>query len=75
MSSSTIEAEAVTDRELEDRFHPIFDRIAEGALGREQDRRLPFDEVGLLRDARFGALRVPSSSAGSARRSDSCSVC
>ena len=59
MSSSTIEAEAVTDRELEDRFHPIFDRIAEGALGREQDRRLPFDEVGLLRDARFGALRVP----------------
>ncbi|MDV6243395.1 acyl-CoA dehydrogenase family protein [Rhodococcus opacus] len=57
MSSSTIEA--VTDRELEDRFHPIFDRIAEGALGRERDRRLPFDEVGLLRDARFGALRVP----------------
>ncbi|AHK34307.1 acyl-CoA ligase [Rhodococcus opacus PD630] len=59
MSSSTIEAEAVTDRELEGRFHPIFDRIAEGALGRERDRRLPFDEVGLLRDARFGALRVP----------------
>ncbi|MDV7085959.1 acyl-CoA dehydrogenase family protein [Rhodococcus opacus] len=59
MSSSTIEAEAVTDRDLEDRFHPIFDRIAEGALGRERDRRLPFDEVGLLRDARFGALRVP----------------
>ncbi|UOT03424.1 acyl-CoA dehydrogenase family protein [Rhodococcus opacus] len=57
MSSSTIEA--VTDRELEDRFHPIFDRIAEGALDRERDRRLPFDEVGLLRDARFGALRVP----------------
>ena len=72
MSSSTIDAPAadvpaadvpaaptVTDRELRELFRPVFERIAEGALVRERDRRLPYDEVAWLRDARFGALRVP----------------
>lgn len=40
-------------------FRPIFARIAEGAIEREHARRLPFDEVALLKGARFGALRVP----------------
>ena len=41
------------------RFRPIFARIAERAAEREHDRELPFDAVGWLREARFGALRVP----------------
>ncbi|MDR2093496.1 MAG: acyl-CoA dehydrogenase family protein [Azoarcus sp.] len=48
-----------TDRALLERFQPIFDRIGEGALQREKNRTLPFEEVGWLREAGFGALRVP----------------
>ncbi|MGI1846866.1 acyl-CoA dehydrogenase family protein [Rhodococcus sp. SJ] len=59
MSSSTIQTPAVTDDELRERFRPTFDRIAEGAVQREHERRLPFHEVQWLREARFGALRVP----------------
>jgi alkylation response protein AidB-like acyl-CoA dehydrogenase len=59
VSSSTIQTPAVTDDELRERFRPIFDRIAEGAVQREHERRLPFHEVQWLREARFGALRVP----------------
>ncbi len=41
------------------RFRPIFARIAERAAEREHARELAFDAVGWLREARFGALRVP----------------
>ncbi len=41
------------------RFRPVFDRIAEGALAREQDRVLPFEQVRWLNEAGFGRLRVP----------------
>lgn len=50
---------APTDAELAARFRPVFERIAAGALQREQARRLPFDEVDWLRRAGFGALRIP----------------
>lgn len=56
---TSIEAESATDSELDAVFGPIFDRIAQGAVAREIDRRLPFEEVGWLREAKFGALRVP----------------
>jgi len=50
-------------RHLDDRieavFGPLVDEIAAGAVARERDRRLPVDEVDLLRRAGFGALRVP----------------
>ncbi len=49
----------VSDTELDEIFAPIFERIAAGAVEREIDRRLPFDEVGWLKEAKFGALRVP----------------
>ncbi|MEU4649219.1 acyl-CoA dehydrogenase family protein [Nocardia fluminea] len=52
-------APSTTDSELDAVFAPIFDRIAAGAVEREVDRRLPFDEVGWLKEAKFGALRVP----------------
>src|ERR1700722_3083764 len=45
--------------ELAARFRPIFDRIAEGAARRENERTIAYEEVGWLRDAGFGAVRVP----------------
>lgn len=46
------------------RFQPIFDRIAQSALRRESNRTLAYEPVGWLRDAGFGALRVPVSAGG-----------
>lgn len=47
------------DEELEERFAPVLATIAEGATAREQERRLPYEEVRLLREAGFTRLRVP----------------
>jgi alkylation response protein AidB-like acyl-CoA dehydrogenase len=49
---------------LADRFRPIFDRIRTGTVEREQNRVLPFEQIGWLKDAGFGALRVPTSHGG-----------
>ena len=49
-----------TDYEkLAERFRPIFARIAEGALERERSRSLPFELIKWLKEAGFGAVRVP----------------
>ncbi|WP_460695617.1 acyl-CoA dehydrogenase family protein [Nocardia thraciensis] len=48
-----------SDSELDEIFAPLFEQIAAGAVDREIDRRLPYEEVDRLRRARFGALRVP----------------
>ena len=53
-----------TTSDLAERFQPIFDRIAQGALQRESDRTLAYEPVGWLREAGFGALRVPVSAGG-----------
>lgn len=45
--------------QLASRFRPIFDGIREGALQREQDRALPYDQIKQLAAAGFGAVRVP----------------
>lgn len=50
---------------LAERFRPIFARIAAGALEREQTRRLPFEPVKWLKEAGFGAVRVPVQYGGS----------
>ncbi|NWJ70685.1 acyl-CoA dehydrogenase family protein [Pseudonocardia sp. ICBG1122] len=50
---------AWTDEQLDAVFAPVFARIAEGAVAREQGRALAHDEVGALRAERFGALRLP----------------
>ncbi|KAF7277667.1 hypothetical protein GWI33_000905, partial [Rhynchophorus ferrugineus] len=44
---------------LANKYRPIFSRIAEGALQREQQRLLPFEQIQWLKDAGFGAVRVP----------------
>lgn len=48
-----------TDAQLDSIFAPVFARIAQGAVAREEDRRLAHEEVALLKQVRFGALRVP----------------
>ncbi len=44
---------------LQQRFGPIFARIGEGALVRERNRILAHEPVAWLREAGFGALRIP----------------
>lgn len=45
--------------QLAARFRPIFARIAEGAVERERTRSLPFEPIRWLKEAGFGAVRVP----------------
>jgi len=56
---STASIGTTDDATLLQRFEPIFARIADGTLQREENRELPHAAVGWLRDAGFGALRVP----------------
>ena len=60
-SFATLNALSVgTDYEaLAERFRPIFARIAEGAIERERTRTLPFEPIKWLKEAGFGAVRVP----------------
>ena len=54
-----------TDYEqLANRFRPIFKRIAAGALEREKSRSLPYEQVVWLKEAGFGAVRVPKQHGG-----------
>ncbi|WP_421696580.1 monooxygenase [Aestuariivirga sp.] len=46
------------------RFRPSFSRIAEGAVEREVTRTLPFEQIGWLKELRFGALRLPEQDGG-----------
>jgi alkylation response protein AidB-like acyl-CoA dehydrogenase len=61
----TNELSTGTDYEaLAQKFRPIFQRIAEGALERERSRTLPREPIAWLKQAGFGALRVPRESGG-----------
>ncbi|TYL85837.1 acyl-CoA dehydrogenase [Bradyrhizobium cytisi] len=50
---------SISDDELHKRFAPTFETIAAGAVARERGRTLPIEEIRLLKEASFGALRVP----------------
>ncbi len=50
--------------ELAARFRPVFARIRETAVTRDSEHRLPHDEIGWLRAARFPVLRVPEKDGG-----------
>ena len=50
---------------LKARFAPLFERIREGAIRRERERILPFEEIQWLKEAGFTALRVPVEFGGS----------
>lgn len=45
-------------------FRPIFARIREGAVERERGRQLGTEAIQWLKDARFGAVRVPIENGG-----------
>jgi alkylation response protein AidB-like acyl-CoA dehydrogenase len=45
--------------QLAARFRPIFARIAEGAVERERNRVLPYEQVKWLKEAGLGAVRIP----------------
>jgi alkylation response protein AidB-like acyl-CoA dehydrogenase len=44
----------------------LYDRVAAEASARDHDRTHPYDVLGLLRQARFGALRLPRPQGGGA---------
>lgn len=46
------------------RLRPVFARIAEGALAREQEHVLPAEQVRWLVDAGFARLRIPADQGG-----------
>lgn len=50
--------------ELAAHFRPIFARIAEGAVEREQHRRLTHEPIRWLKEAGFGTLRIPRDEGG-----------
>lgn len=49
---------------LAERFRPVFARIAEGTLEREQQRILPHEQVRWLKEAGFTTLRLPAEFGG-----------
>lgn len=49
---------------LAERFRPIFARIAERAVERELTRELAFEPIKWLREAGFGAVRLPEEAGG-----------
>ena len=55
---------AVPYETLAQRFRPIFKTIADTALERETKRELPYEPIRLLKEAGFGAVRVPVSYGG-----------
>nr|BBJ04206.1 hypothetical protein YBY_20550 [Marinobacter nauticus] len=52
-------SKGASDAELNQRFRPLFHEIAETARHREKERELPYSEIRKLKNAGFGALRVP----------------
>jgi alkylation response protein AidB-like acyl-CoA dehydrogenase len=46
------------------KYRPIFERIAAGALSRELTRELPYEQIAWLKEAGFGAARIPAEFGG-----------
>jgi len=51
--------------QLAERFRPLFAQIREGAIERELQRQLPFEQITWLKKSGFTALRVPKEYGGS----------
>lgn len=51
--------------QLAERFRPLFARIREGAIERELQHQLPFEQIEWLKKSGFTALRVPQEFGGS----------
>ncbi len=63
MTTAQIELEELSvgaDYEkVANRFRPIFEKIAQGAIQREKERILPFEPIQWLKEAKLGAVRIP----------------
>ncbi|MFE0748170.1 acyl-CoA dehydrogenase family protein [Gordonia sp. NPDC058843] len=53
-----------TDAELDERFAPIFERIAAGNVDRERRREFAHDQVSWLKAAGLGRIRIPVEKGG-----------
>jgi alkylation response protein AidB-like acyl-CoA dehydrogenase len=62
--SSTVDISANGTGVRSERFAPLFDEIRKAAGRHERERSLPYEEVRLLADAGFGALRLPLAEGG-----------
>ncbi|GAB2842637.1 acyl-CoA dehydrogenase family protein [Actinocorallia aurea] len=60
-----VAGEEAAYEELAARFRPVFARIAEGAVDRELRRGLAYEPIAWLKEAGFGAVRVPEEFGGS----------
>lgn len=56
---SSLRYATANTEELQALFQPVFDKISEGNLEREQGRVFPFDQVRWLTEAKFGTIRIP----------------
>ncbi len=52
------------EQKLQQKYRPIFEKIAAGAVDRETARQLPFEQIQWLKQAGFGAVRVPTEFGG-----------
>ncbi|MGW8814996.1 acyl-CoA dehydrogenase family protein [Gordonia terrae] len=59
-----LEPATATDNELDERFGPIFRRIADGNLERERGREFAHDQVSWLKAAGLGRIRIPVADGG-----------
>ncbi|MDO5745673.1 MAG: acyl-CoA dehydrogenase family protein [Micrococcaceae bacterium] len=68
MSTTHVQERTAESRyaELGARFAPVFARIAEGAVERENNHVLPFEPVRWLKESGFTTLRVPAAHGGEA---------
>lgn len=66
MSTTQVQERTAESRyaELGARFAPVFERIAEGAVERENNHVLPFEPVRWLKESGFTTLRVPAEHGG-----------
>ena len=65
MTTTHASLEKASDAPLLERFASVFERIAAGAVEREQKRELADDAVRWLKESGFTALRVPRQYGGS----------
>lgn len=64
MSGSYLRRPTADDEKLRSTFRPVFDKIAEASLEREQGRVFPHEQVRWLNEIGFGTLRIPEEQGG-----------
>jgi alkylation response protein AidB-like acyl-CoA dehydrogenase len=63
------------DEQVAAKFRPLFQRIEAGTLEREKNRILPHEQIQWLKEAGFGAVRVPKAFGGKVYHKSNCFSC